>query len=246
MSLKIMVADDEPRSSALMKSVAVPMGYVVQPFDDYEAAAKKGEEQQFDAIFVGIRPSESAGLDLVRRVRHSDSNRGSVVVMLSDSEDVPSLRVAFGEGADLFLVKPIQGDRLHRMLIAFPEWKSRRHSARLPLFADVVCSWQGQQLQLRSLNISETGMLLQPAPEVEIGAEVRLDFKIAEIRSSLSVLARVARKEGGQAVGVEFTELKPEEVNAIHVYVTGRMKELTRPASSFLSSVKPRRMFDPY
>lgn len=245
MSLKIMVADDEPRSSLLMKSVALPLGYQVQPFDDYEAAARKGEAEEFDAIFVGVGESEVAGLDLVRRVRHSEPNRGSVVVMLSDTEDVPSLRKAFGEGADLFLVKPIQGDRLRRMLAAFPEWKGKRHSARLPFFGDVLCNWNGQDFQLRSLNISESGMLLQPAPEVEIGQEVQLEFKIAEIHSSLRVAARMVRKEGTRAAGVEFIELRPEELNAIHIYVTGRMKELTRPASSFLSNTRPRRLFEP-
>jgi CheY-like chemotaxis protein len=245
MSLKLMVVDDEPRSSALMRSVAAPLGYLVQPFEDYELAAKKGEAQAFDAIFVGMAASEPTGLELVRRLRRSEPNRGSVLVILSVTDDVVALRKAFGEGADLFLVKPIQGDRLHRMLAAFLEWKGKRHAARLPFFGEVLCNWNGRQFQLRSSNISESGMLLRPAPEVEVGQEVHLEFRIAEIHSSLSVVGRVVRKDGAQAVGVQFIGLRPEEVNAIHVYVTGRMKDFTRPASAFLSDTRPRRLFNP-
>jgi two-component system chemotaxis response regulator CheY len=243
MSLKIMVVDDEPRTSARVRSVAAPLGYSVQPFDDYQAATQKGETQHFDAIFVGMRSPKLDGVEFVRRIRESDPNHDSVVVMLSATEDISSLRKAIGAGADLVLVKPVAGERLHRMLLAFPEWKDKRHAARLPLFTEVGCTCNGRQSALRSLNISETGMLLQPAPDLEVGRQVALEFKIAEIHASLNVVASIVRKEETELIGVAFIALAPEDVNAIHVYVTGRMKELTR--KDYLSDTRPRRLFKP-
>jgi CheY-like chemotaxis protein len=243
MSLKIMVVDDEPKSAQLMRALATPMGHMVMPFDDYAAAAHIGESQRFDVAFVGMRLPELSGLDLARRIRNSPPNREAAIVMLSATEDVPSLRKAFGEGADLVLTKPIPADRLKRMLAAMdlPEWKGKRHAARLPLFAGVKCSWNGREYALRSLNISESGMLLQPAMEAEVGDEVGLEFRIEEVRAGLSTIARVARKEGSERLAVEFIGLEAEDKNAIQVYVTGRLKEPT--ASRDLSDVSPKRMF---
>jgi CheY-like chemotaxis protein len=243
MSLKIMVVDDEPKSAQLMRALATPMGHMVIPFGDYTKAAQIGETQRFDVAFVGMRPPELTALELARRIRNSPKNREAAIVMMSDTEDVASLRKAFGEGADLVLTKPIASDHLKRMLAAIdlPEWKGRRHAVRLPLFAEVKCVWNGQESALRSMNISESGMLLQPAIHAEVGTEVGLEFRIEEVRAGLSVVARVVRKEGDQRVAVQFVDLEPEDRNAIQVYVTGRLKGPT--ASRDLSDVSPKRMF---
>ncbi len=244
MSLKIMVVDDEPKSAQLMRALATPMGHMVLPFGDYAAAGQIGESQRFDVAFVGMRLPELTGLELARRIRNSQPNHEAAIVMLSATEDVASLRKAFGEGADLVLTKPIVADHLRRMLAAMelPEWKGRRHAVRLPLFAEVKCSSNGRQYVLRSLNVSESGMLLQPAIEAEVGDEVGLEFRIEDVRAGLSVIARIARKERKERFAVEFVGLEPEDRNAIQVYVTGRLKDPTS-TSRDLTDVSPKRMF---
>jgi CheY-like chemotaxis protein len=227
MSLKIMVVDHEPKSAQLLSAVATPLGHTVLPVGDYLAAGQRGETQRFDVAFVGMRLPELDGLEVARRIRKSEPNREALIVMLSATNDIASLRTAFGEGADLVLTKPVAADRLRRMLAAMglPEWKNKRHAARLPLFTEVKCSWNDRQYPLRSLNISGSGMLLQPSLDAEIGQEVALGFKIAEVCASLNVLARIVRKEGTERVAVEFIGLAPEDQNAIQVYVTGRLKD---------------------
>jgi CheY-like chemotaxis protein len=244
MSLKIMVADDEAKTAQLMRSLATPLGHTVLPFGDYQAAGQKGETQRFDVAFVGMRLPEPGGLELAHRIRNSKVNRETIIVMLSATDDVASLRKAFGEGADLVVTKPISADRLRRMLAAMdlPEWKGKRHTARLPLFTEVSCTWDGRQFPLRSVNISESGMLLQPAIDAEVGQEVALEFKIAEVRASLNVQAHIIRKEGTERVGMEFISLTPENQNAIHLYVTGHLERRT-PRESL--NLGPRRMFRP-
>jgi CheY-like chemotaxis protein len=243
MSLKIMIVDDEPKSAQLMRALATPMGHMVLQAGDYAAAGQMGETQRFDVAFVGMGLPDSNGLELARRIRNSQPNRQTAIVMMSATDDVVSLRKAFGEGADLVLTKPIPADRLRRMLAAMdlPEWKGKRHAVRLPLFAEVKCMWNGQQYSLRSLNISESGMLLQPSVDVEVGEEVALEFRIEEVRASLKLPARIVRKEGNERVAVEFTGLEPEDRNAIQVYVTGRLKD---PAPTRdLSNSRPKRLF---
>jgi len=243
MSLKIMVVDDEPKSTQTVRAVAGPLGHMVFPIKDYPTAGQMGETQRFDIAFVGMRLPELTGLELARRMRNSGPNREAAIVMLSATDDIPSLRKAFGEGADLVLTKPVAADRLRRMLAAMdlPDWKGKRHAVRLPLFAEVKCSWNGQQSLSRSMNISESGMLLQPSIDAEVGQEIRLEFRIEEMRASLNVSSRIVRKEGNERMAVEFAGLEPEDRNAIQVYVTGHMKDSM--ARSGLSDAQPPRMF---
>jgi len=220
MSLKIMIVDDEPVSVRLVRSLAAPLNHTVLALQDSQEAGQRADKQRFDVVFVGM-----GGLELTRRIRNSQPNRETTIVVLSATEDIESLRDAFGEGADLVLTKPISAVRLRPMLAAMdsPGWQGKRHAARLPLFTEVNCTWGDRQFPLRSMNISQSGMLLQPSLDAEVGQEVSLDFKITEVRASLSVRARIVRKEGTLRVAIEFISLAPEDQNAIQLYVMGRL-----------------------
>jgi CheY-like chemotaxis protein len=243
MSLKIMVIDDEPVTLKLVRALAAPLNHTVLAFEDGLEAGQRAESQRFDVVFVGMRLPQLDGVRLANRIRNSEPNRDTTIVMLSATDDIASLRKAFCEGADFVLNKPITAGRLRPMLAAIdsPGWKGKRSTARLPLFTEVICTWDDQKIPLRSMNISETGMLLQPSPDIEIGQEVALEFKIVEVRASLSVLARIVRKEGTERVGMAFIGLAPEDQNAIQLYVLGRLKDTTPPRD--LSGIGMHRLF---
>jgi len=245
MSLKIMVVDDEPQSMKLMRSLAAPLDHTVVTFEDRREAGQRAEKQRFDVAFLGMRLPQLDGLELARQIRSSEPNREATIVMLSATDDIESLRKAFGEGADFVLTKPLTAGRIRPMLAAMdsPGWKGKRHAARLPLITEVICTWNDRQFPLRSLNISESGMLLQALVDVEVGQEIGLEFKIAEVRASLNVRGRIVRKEGTERVGVAFIGLAPEDLNAIQLYVMGRLKDLT-PARD-LSGIGMHRLFNP-
>src|SRR5579859_262311 len=225
MSLKILIVDDDPVSLRVMRSLIVSLGHTVLTFEDKLEAEERAECQRFDVVFLGMRLPELYGLEVARFVRNTEMNRESTIVMLNATDDIESLRMAFSEGADFVLTKPLTAARILPMLAAMesPGWKGKRHAARLPLFTDVVCKSNGREFRLRSMNISQSGMLLQPSIEGKIGEEVALEFKIAEFRASLDVRARITRKEGTDRVGMEFVNLAPEDINAIQLYVLGRM-----------------------
>jgi CheY-like chemotaxis protein len=243
MSLKIMVVDNEPLSVTLMRSLSAPSGHTVLAFNNSQEAIERADKQRFDVFFVGI--SQADGLDLARQIRNSQLNHETSIVMLSATSDIPTVRKAFGEGADFVLSKPVTAARLGPMLAAMDSsgWKGKRHTARLPLFTEVVCIWDNRQVPLRSLNISESGILLQPSVDIDVGQEVALEFKIPEVGASLSVIARIARKDGTERVGMEFVALAPEEQNAIQLYVMGRLRDLTPPRN--LSDLRMPRLFRP-
>lgn len=193
MSLTIMVVDDEPEVLKFMKSVVTPLGHELATFADSRKAAERIAKQRFDVVFVDMRMPDLDGFELTKRIRGSKPNADTAIVMLTGASDVEILRQAFREGVTLFLTKPVAPARLSSLVTAMErsKWKDKRHSARLPLWAAVNCKWGDKQVTLRSINISESGMLLEPSVYAEADQEVSLEFKIAEVRASLNVRAKI-------------------------------------------------------
>jgi CheY-like chemotaxis protein len=229
MPLKIMLVDDEPANLKPMRPLAAPLGHVVVTFDNCREAGERLEKQRFDVVFMGM--SQQDGLALIRQVRNSQSNREATIVILSAPDDIENVRQAFGEGADFVLTKPVTANRLRSMLAAMDSagWKGKRHKVRLPFFTDVVCTLNDQQFPLRSMNISESGMLVQCSADIEVGEEVVLQFQISEVHAAVNVRARIVRRRGPDRLGLEFIDLAPEDCNAIQLYVMGCLKDVTAP-----------------
>ena len=243
MSLKIMVVDHEPKFPKLLRSLAIPMGHAVSAFEDCQASVDRIRSQRLDVAFLSMNLPETDRMELVGRIRNSDPNRDAIIAFLCETEEISAMRKGLGQGADLILAGPVSADRLTRMLSALEpsKWKTQRAAARLPLFTQVVCTWNDSKFSVRSFNISETGMLLQSSNEVGIDQQIRLEFKIQEIGTSFDVLARIARKEGAERIAVAFVNLTREDQNAIHLYVTGQTKDSSPPKSPL--DMRPRRLF---
>lgn len=245
MSLKIMVVDHEPKFPKLLRSLAVPMGHAVFAFEDCQASVDRIRSQRLDVAFLSMNLPETDRMELVGRIRNSDPSRGAIIAFLCETEEISAMRKGLGQGADLILAGPVSADRLTRMLSALEpsKWKMQRAAARLPLFTEVVCTWNDSKFSVRSFNISETGMLLQSPTEIGIDQQIRLEFKIQEIGTSFDVLARIARKEGTERMAVAFVNLTREDQNAIHLYVTGQTKDSSPPKSRL--EIGPRRIWPP-
>jgi CheY-like chemotaxis protein len=229
MPLRIMVVDDEPLSLKVMRTLGGSLGHIVLTFNDSQQAKLQAEKQRFDVVFVGLPRSD--GLDLAHTFGEPQPGSETIVVMLGPENDTETLRKSFGAGATFFLPKPIASTRVVPFLkaMSLTDWKTRRHAARLPFVTEVNCKSASGNFPMRSVNISETGMLLQSLHDVGLGQAVSLEFKIAEIRASLNVHARVVRKEGTDHMAVAFVDLAPEDQNAIQLCVMGRVKP---PAST--------------
>ena len=206
-----------------MRSLTVPLGHRVLTLDNGQEATQHAEKERFDVIFVGMPGPD--GIKLARQLLDSQPNKDAVVVMLSLNDDLATLREAFAAGATFVLPKPITSGRIVPMLTAMdsPNWKARRGAARLPISTEVACRCGNQTFSMRSMNISESGMLLRSSHEVEVGSG---SFPGVQNRG----ISRLARRtcacrprEGSEGVGVEFVGLEIEDRNAIQLYIMGHL-----------------------
>lgn len=97
-------------------------------------------------------------------------------------------------------------------------------SPRAPLHTTVVCKKGDTQFNSESLNISESGMLLDTRGPVGVGEELELEFSIPQVPEPLRPRAQVIRKEP-RGMSVRFVTLTVEARESIRGYTGAEVKE---------------------
>lgn len=96
-------------------------------------------------------------------------------------------------------------------------------SKRAALRTTVVCQSQERQFEATSVNISESGMLLETSFPVAIGEELGLEFRIPESSEPLTPRVLVIRKEQ-RGIGVRFIALTLGAREGIRRYTGSPLK----------------------
>lgn len=227
MELKLLIVDDEPAVLKLIKTQVETLGYEVLTIADSRQAVQRVNREKFDGIFVDARMPYVDGVELIKHIRTSPSNREAPIVMLAGSDDVESMRAGFKAGITFFLTKPLNIDKLRQLLKATRGamlGEKRRH-ARLPLRTVVNCRGEKNQFKSVSLNIGQGGMLLEASGDAEVGQELELRFTLPQMPELLNPRAIVVRKEPPDRIGVQFLDLRPEDRKAIEAFVAGLVRE---------------------
>jgi CheY-like chemotaxis protein len=113
---KALVVEDDPATLDLLQEILISEGFDVVSAMEGEEAETRILQQQFHGIFLDLNVPGLDGLQLARRVRGSMTNRSTLVVIITASEDRRAMESAFAAGASLFLSKPIDRRRLLSLL----------------------------------------------------------------------------------------------------------------------------------
>jgi len=227
MAPRFLVVDDEASFLALIKSMLKPLGFEVVALEDSREADRRQQTEKFDGIFVDARMPYLDGFELCKRIRGSPLNHNALIVMLTGADDVDTMRRGFQAGVTFFVGKPFTAEKLHTLLRAGhgAMLREKRRYARLPLRSTVSCTVGERQFTFASLNISEGGMSLATAGELEPGQEVDLRFTVPHSQQQLRARAKVKRLEAPDRAGVEFFEISPEDQETIQSYIMGIVKD---------------------
>jgi CheY-like chemotaxis protein len=251
MSVKIMVVDDEPDVLKLIKTIVEPWGYEVLALADSREAARRLDTDKFDGIVLDILMPYVDGFELVRRVRASPLNSGVPVLMITALSDIDTLRKCFALGVTFLLTKPFTYEHMHSLFSAArgSMLQERRRHARLPFCTLVECRFgaMGQkQFRAVSVNLGESGILLEPSGGLEVGEEVILEFTLPQVRHAqeptrqeskksllpepatpsgelCTIRGKIVRKAPPDRIGVQFVDPTPANRQAIQRYITGRV-----------------------
>ena len=226
MSMKLMVVDDDPAALELVKALVEPLGYEVLALADSRQAAERVNEQKFDGIFVDVQMPDLNGFELTKLIRASRLNSRVPIVMITALEDIETMRQGYKAGVTFFLTKPFNPEKLRGLLLAMGNamLRDRRRHIQLPLSTAVTCRWGNEQAELASVNISESGMLLESSSGLDSGQEINLDFTLPAGQKHLSLRAKIVHKEPPNIIGVQFHDLTSEDQDYIRQYMSSGLK----------------------
>ncbi len=227
MAIKVMVVDDEPEILKLFKATVEPLGYEVLTLVDSREAAQRLKSEKFDGVFVDMKMPYMDGFELTRCARASPLNGTVPIVMLTAYDDLETMRKAFQVGITFFLGKPFTRERAFSLFGAMrgAMLKEKRRHARLPFRTVVNCMLGQKQFKAASLNISGSGILMEPSGGLEVGQEIGLEFAMPGAPRLLKPHAKVVRKEPPDRVGLKFSALEPADREAIQHYMLAGVKE---------------------
>ncbi len=222
MAFRIMFVDDEPDVLKTFKTLIQPLGCEVVTLADSQEAAQRINKEKFDCIFLDALMPHPDGFELAELVRNSPSNFRTPIVMLTGYDDAEAMRKGFRAGVTSFIGKPVTQSRLAALLGSMRGvmLREKRRYTRTPFIAVVTCRSDNRTFKSKSINISETGMLLEDSNQVAIGLEVDLEFLMPQAQSPFKLRAKIVRKQSPNRMAVHFVALKTIELQSIQQYLS--------------------------
>jgi two-component system, OmpR family, KDP operon response regulator KdpE len=155
--LTALVAAGEPASGTTLNAALEHVGFTVRTCDDHAQALRRGTDECPDLVVIRLSPPDTAGLELLRRLRlHSDA---PVVVLGPHSDEGTNVR-ALDLGADDYVALPCSLDLLCARVRAVlrrlrPVSEDRR---QLVIVGDVTVDFDQRRLFLqgREVGLSPT------------------------------------------------------------------------------------------
>jgi two-component system nitrogen regulation response regulator NtrX len=111
-STNILVVDDEPAISSLLKEILEDEGFSVTVAKDGHTARQKRREQRFDLVLLDIWMPDVDGITLLQEWRESGFLMDSQVIMISGHGTVETAVEATRLGAYDFIEKPLSTSKL--------------------------------------------------------------------------------------------------------------------------------------
>ena len=112
----ILVVDDNLDGCELLRSLLLPLGFVVYEAHDGEQGEQKIASLRPELVFMDWRMPRMDGLELTRRIRARKDLVQPRIVMLTASAFEEERIEALASGADAFMRKPLEQDTLFEVL----------------------------------------------------------------------------------------------------------------------------------
>src|SRR5260370_30516309 len=162
-----LVVDDEAVVCELIGRVLNSAGMAALTGTRSTEAPDILEEGKFDVVFLDLHMASPDGIELARQMRTSRFNRTTPIVLISDDQRPSALSVGFGAGASFFLYKPIDKDRLLKLVRATQgamELQPRR-TRRVSIQSKVCLKFGGEEFEGETVDLSMGGLLV-PSPRI--------------------------------------------------------------------------------
>jgi DNA-binding response OmpR family regulator len=118
MQRRALIVDDELVICDLIGKVLNAAGMEALTLTRSTEAPGLLEEGKFDVVFLDLHMASPDGIELARLMRSSRFNRMTSIVLISDDQRPSAVSIGFAAGANFFIYKPIDTNRLRKLVYA--------------------------------------------------------------------------------------------------------------------------------
>jgi CheY-like chemotaxis protein len=221
MPRRALVVDDETSVCQLIGKVLHSVGLDALTLTRSSEAPVILDEGIFDVVFLDLHMPSPDGIELARQMRASRSNRLTPIIMISDDLRPSALSVGFAAGANFFLYKPIDKERLLKLVQATQSLTDQRlrRTRRVPIQSKVRLSFGGEEVEGETVNLSLCGLLVRSPKMAPVGSPLRMALQLPIPLRPLVTSGSVVRILGGSQMGIQLDLLNDSDSERLQEFL---------------------------
>jgi DNA-binding response OmpR family regulator len=218
---RVLIVDDEPETCAMIEKVVSAAGMDALALTNSAQAPRALSQDKFDLVFLDFHMPSPDGLELARELRRSRLNRTTPIVLVSDDQRPSALSVGFEAGASFFLYKPIERERVLKLVRAAQGMcdRERRRVRRVPVRQRVMLKFGAEEIEGETVDMSVSGLLVKATHTFPVGSVLQLRLHLSKGADPVARLGSVVRIAPGNQMGIDMQRLKPTEEDAIQEFL---------------------------
>lgn len=193
-----LIVDDDLAMCELVQTILHSAGIEALISTDSTNAAELLRNQTFDTVFLDVNMPSPDGYELTRLMRASGSNQKTTVIMVTGEEDPSVLGRGFQAGANFFLFKPINKQRLLNLSLAThsASQREKRRYQRVVVRRKVQVLLDRDILECETVDISLNGLLVRAARTFVVGSRVSVRVFLSSETQPITANGTVVRLIG--------------------------------------------------
>ncbi len=213
MQRRALVVDDEAATCELIQKVLYAAGVDALTLTSSGQAVTFLEEGKFDMVFFDLHMGSPDGIELSREMRRAGSNRTTPIILLSDDLRPSAMSQGFAAGASFFLYKPVDRERLLRLVRATQGRMDheKRQTRRVPLLSKVRLRFGFDEILCETIDVSLDGILVKAPRTIPAGTSVQVSMELTQRMKPVVGAGSVVRVLSGNQMGIHLDRLPVEE-----------------------------------
>lgn len=219
----VLIADDLKLFLEIEKSYLMRGGFEVITAASGEEAVTAAAQHRPRLILLDLEMPKMDGAAACTAMRQNPALAVTPIIIMSARGDEATRRRCLEAGCTEFVVKPENPEELMGIVARILSVK-QRGADRITVVFDVAGRQGDRQTLGHAHNLSVTGLLLETAEDLAVGATLSLEFYLPRTRAQIRVTGEVTRAApspgGGRSYGVRFTDLSQADQEQILEYAS--------------------------
>jgi DNA-binding response OmpR family regulator len=221
MEKQVLIVDDEEAVCQMVGKVLTAVGMEPRSLTTSSQALDLLNREKFDLVFFDLHMAAPDGMELSRHLRLSQWNRTTPIILISDDQRPSALSVGFEAGASFFLYKPIDKERLLKLIRATQGTidYGRRRTRRVALQSKVKLNSGGDALEGETIDVSLCGLLVKAPHTLAKGTPVQISLELAPRMKPVVAAGSVVSVLDGNRMGIQLDQLSVSESERLQEFL---------------------------